>query len=1463
MSSRIRALVWPIVVIAVGGLIYYATSARPKPRPKPVTAEKASAPRPVDRPAVATPVALRAPTMWAVVAGIDAYSDPSIPACHGAEADARTLADWLVKTAGWPTDHVLRLESRGQEAPPKTPSEAVGPLRPVRANLEWALRTWLPSRVQPGDAVLIWFSGQAVAVAPGPDDPAGVPVEFLLPADARRTAPARTSWDLVAALDPVASTGKATVLVALDTSLSGRGRPVLADEEAPPAGRFLQRLSRWPGTAAWIAADGHVAPEAARPGQTGPFLGAILESVGTAAQPAGLLAVLDNLNRRPELQAVGFRAVGGLAPAFTIWSGQKLAEAAAARELLLQRGHAAGVHHLRYTPDGSRLISAGQDSVLRIWRPSDRRLLRALPYHLVGVTSLALDPGGRYVFSGDASGRQRIWDLARHRERPTGAGHEMGMADVVSLPGGARFVSLDRDGRAWLWDLGGPEGRPASPLSGRTSALAVAIANGPAALVLATTEGALVPHGNDGKPGRSIPGPGGPVTTARLATDGRRIATAGDGENPRLAVRSASGTVLLESRLSEPVQLVRWVPDGLLAVASGKQLTLTRFNADKPGPPATLDLPDPLAELSWSPDGRWLAGCTRAGKLLAWRRGDGGGYTPLELDGAGETVATSVSLSPDGRTLAVGGQDGGLRFWWTGGGERLAQIPARRGQIVGLDVSADARYLLQVTLDRQAQVWDLAEGRALTDLGPGWLAGRLVPDGSSVVLIDAESGDVVQVDRATRARSSRTFERPDTAGAPCRFGVLAVSPDPEGSFIAAGSLDGPLEGPVACVWERATGRLLRAFSGHEAPHPLTAVEFSADGRQLLSASEDGRVLSWDLNAGDPQPRPVQTWTIPSEDDPEEPAAVLAARFQPGGNGVIYAGTRGGRVIRLEPGNAAGTVLAGRFDGAVRALAFTRDGRTLAATGGLDRNLHVWSLGDRPEPLRLTPSPNHDELAQTLVGWPVGNLLASAGDDTTVRLWNLEDRRLLGTLSAEQGTPDWVAFTPEGLFDCSIAGAAQVSWLVGDQVLSFEQFEATARVFQLTDRLRRGVRPAPPALPAADPPHIALERPDAPVTDTRDLNLTLVSDEPSLKDLRLYHDGVPVAAVEDLTWSPDARTARVPVRLRRGVNRFHAMASRPDGSSIDGRSNVVEVVYDGPGPSGRVHVLALGVSSYQARGRALQFADHDAESLATFVHENGLQAAGEPGLLRVLTNEKVSEAAVDSAFREMRDAVAGRPDDTVVVFLAGHTDVLARRYYLLLRDFAFPDRPGATAIPTNLDTRTVLPYASIYRNLARLSALQRMVVVDACQSEAINDDPAVRRIREAIDNGSRQARTAYFLAARRGEPAGEASALEHGLLTYVLLRGMGDRSLNSPPELTVFRDLPDADRDLDKQVSSAELSWYAEAALPPLASQFPQVVMRSGINLPSEAGPVRPAANLLQQPRVQATGGSFPLVALPR
>ena len=254
--------------------------------------------------------------------------------------------------------------------------------------------------------------------------------------------------------------------------------------------------------------------------------------------------------------------------------------------------------------------------------------------------------------------------------------------------------------------------------------------------------------------------------------------------------------------------------------------------------------------------------------------------------------------------------------------------------------------------------------------------------------------------------------------------------------------------------------------------------------------------------------------------------------------------------------------------------------------------------------------------------------------------------------------------------------------------------------------------------------------------------------------------------------------------------------------------------------------------------------------------------------------------VQRAFEKIRRKVKGRPQDTVVVFLAGHADILEGAdkrptYSLLLPKFPFPKDaplvvaargPGVASRIRQAPEGTYLPYSAIYRNFASLDSLQRLVIVDACQAEAVLDDPVVRVLDQvkAMDRETRQTRTNYFFASRRGEAAGEAKVLNHGLLTYVMLRGMGAPNLAAPPrEISEFSQYSSADVDKDGIVTTRELHAYVDRILPPLADNLAVAARGVGVPLPPVAPAAPPApAPRFADPRVEASGPSFPLVAIP-
>ncbi|HEX3148228.1 MAG TPA: sigma-70 family RNA polymerase sigma factor [Gemmataceae bacterium] len=67
------------------------------------------------------------------------------------------------------------------------------------------------------------------------------------------------------------------------------------------------------------------------------------------------------------------------------------------------------------------------------------------------------------------------------------------------------------------------------------------------------------------------------------------------------------------------------------------------------------------------------------------------------------------------------------------------------------------------------------------------------------------------------------------------------------TFSADGRLLAAADGNDVRIWETATGKELRSYSGHR--NFIETLSFSGNGRRLASASHDSTVLIWDLTAG--------------------------------------------------------------------------------------------------------------------------------------------------------------------------------------------------------------------------------------------------------------------------------------------------------------------------------------------------------------------------------------------------------------------------------------------------------------------------------------------------------------------------------------------------------------------------------------------------------------------------------------
>jgi WD40 repeat protein len=126
----------------------------------------------------------------------------------------------------------------------------------------------------------------------------------------------------------------------------------------------------------------------------------------------------------------------------------------------------------------------------------------------------------------------------------------------------------------------------------------------------------------------------------------------------------------------------------------------------------SLPHPEGVGDLSFSPNGRWLA--SSEGKTVKlWD--ESSGQEILTLDGHTEPVSV-LTFSPDGRLLATGGHDNLVKLWDIPSGRELRTLAGHTSKFLGImaiTFSADGRTLASASDIEEVKIWDVATGREL------------------------------------------------------------------------------------------------------------------------------------------------------------------------------------------------------------------------------------------------------------------------------------------------------------------------------------------------------------------------------------------------------------------------------------------------------------------------------------------------------------------------------------------------------------------------------------------------------------------------------------------------------------------------------------------------------------------------------------------------------------------------------
>ncbi|MFG3273520.1 nSTAND1 domain-containing NTPase [Streptomyces luteogriseus] len=234
--------------------------------------------------------------------------------------------------------------------------------------------------------------------------------------------------------------------------------------------------------------------------------------------------------------------------------------------------------------------------------------------------------------------------------------------------------------------------------------------------------------------------------------------------------------------------------------------------------------------------------------------------------------------------------------------------------------------------------------------------------------------------------------------------VTAVAFSGDGGMLVTGGADRTLH-----LWRVGDPHRPRELSTlPRLAGPVRTVAVSPDGRMLAAGIDDGTVLVWDI--GDAR-RPRISSRLPGG-----AGSIAGLRFGPGGRTLAAVARNGIRVWQLTDPGRPRELVALDVRAAVTAMAFSRDGRTLA-TGHADHAVRLWRLAASGERVReLSTASGHGGEVRAVAFAPDDRRLATGSADFTVRLWDVTRQghaRTAEVLTTHTDAVDAVAFAPDG------------------------------------------------------------------------------------------------------------------------------------------------------------------------------------------------------------------------------------------------------------------------------------------------------------------------------------------------------------------------------------------------------------------------------------------------------------------
>ncbi len=606
-------------------------------------------------------------------------------------------------------------------------------------------------------------------------------------------------------------------------------------------------------------------------------------------------------------------------------------------------GHADSVLSVRFSRDGSHLLTGSYDSTARLWNLRDGSA-RTFRGHDWWVWSAEFSPDEKRIVTASQDGSAIVWDAATGAASPPYLGHAGPVLAATFSPDGMLVASASRDQRIHLWDpravrevdvaealsaddrSTADRAAPDRPLNAAAGTTAAGASSAGAQSAGASSAGAQSAGAQSAGVSAARTPSGGTVTGAGNALPAAAVAIlSGHAATVRSVQFSADGRLLASAGYDNVVAL--W--------DVGQRRLLKKFRGHAGRVSAARFAPGDERLVSTSLDRQikvWGIARYEEMKVLGGR----------SLRGHQDSIL-GAAFSPDGKQVVTASRDRTAIAWDADSGKQLRTYDEGHKFLASTArMFPDGKRVLTAAVDNSARIWDVATGAEQATLdGTGPQAAVALSPGGRFIVSGSDA-------RSLKVWSSEGKLLREFTGFSSDFTALAVSPDE--TRIMAGDSTGRIR-----LLAAVDGKTLWESRSHS--RSITAITFLADGQWAASASLDQTVAFWDVAQGVEDTRRVL----------KHPAAVTGLAVSRDGRRALTAcADKAVRVWEVSTGVEQRQLIA--RGPAVTGVALSADGQR-ALTVTADNKIRLWRVDDGRELSRRGGAgPLLDLSATSLLAW---------------------------------------------------------------------------------------------------------------------------------------------------------------------------------------------------------------------------------------------------------------------------------------------------------------------------------------------------------------------------------------------------------------------------------------------------------------------------------------------------------------